>query len=166
MIDEELPLYSARDLSPRYEAFTEEDDEDGNPIFLCSSFGYISDEWVAYFGKSNLRKRDLDQKTIWESLQRLPDEDVYPEAPSNITVVSPRSTRLFLKKPKLHLDFVGTGLLPKLMLQEAETMELLLRNPHPHIVRYHGCLIKRGRIVSLVLDRLPVTLQHRLEKNA
>lgn len=45
-------------------------------------------------------------------------------------------------------------------------MELLLRNPHPHIVRYHGCLIKRGRIVSLVLDRLPITLQHRLEKNA
>lgn len=47
MIAEELPLYSARDLSPRYEAFSEDDDEDGNPIFLYSSFGYISDEYVA-----------------------------------------------------------------------------------------------------------------------
>jgi len=34
MVNEELPLYSARDLSPRYEAFAEDDDEDGNPIFL------------------------------------------------------------------------------------------------------------------------------------
>lgn len=167
MITEELLLYSARDLSPRYEAFSEEDDEDGNPIFLYSSFGYISDEYVAYFGQSNFRKCDLNQKIIRESLQRLPDEDVYPEAPSNITVVSPPiDETLFLKRPKLHLDFLGTGLLPKLILHEAETMELLLRNPHPNIIRYHGCLIKRGRIVSLVLDRLPVTLQHRLEKNA
>ncbi|KAF1850103.1 serine/threonine-protein kinase-like protein [Cucurbitaria berberidis CBS 394.84] len=167
MVNEELPLYSARDLSPRYEAFAEEDDEDGNPIFLYSSFGYISDEYVAYFGQSNLRKCELNQKIIRESLQRLPDEDVYPEAPSDITVVLPPiDETLFLKRPKLHLDFLGTGLLPKLMLHEAETMELPLRNPHPHIVRYHGCLIKRGRIVSLVLDRLPITLQHRLEKNA
>jgi serine/threonine protein kinase len=167
MITEELPLYSARDLSPRYEAFSEEDDEDGNPIFLYSSFGYISDDYVAYFGQSNFRKCDLNQKIIKESLQRLPDEDVYPEAPSNITAVSPPiDETLFLKRPKLHLDFLGTGLLPKLILHEAETMELLLRNPHPNIIRYHGCLIKRGRIVGLVLDRLPVTLQHRLEKNA
>jgi serine/threonine protein kinase len=167
MVNEDLPVYSVRDLSPRYEAFSEEDDEHGNPIFLYSSFGYISDEHVAYFGQSNLRKCELDQKIIRESLQRLQDEDVYPKAPLNITVVStPIDETLFFKRPKLHLDFLGTGLLPKLMLHEAETMELLLRNPHPHIVRYHGCLIKRGRIVSLVLDRLPITLQHRLEKNA
>ncbi|KAF1835928.1 hypothetical protein BDW02DRAFT_617493 [Decorospora gaudefroyi] len=106
-------------------------------------------------------------KIIRECLQRLPDDDVYPDAPSDITVISPLiDETLFLKRPKLHPDFLGTGLLPKLMLHEAETMELLLRNPHLHIVRYHGCLIKRGRIVSLVLDRLPITLQHRLEKNS
>ncbi|KAF1965722.1 serine/threonine-protein kinase-like protein [Bimuria novae-zelandiae CBS 107.79] len=168
MVNEELLVFSARDLSPRYEAFSEDDDEHGNPIFLYSSFGYITDEYIAYFGRSNIRKCDLNQKDIRESLKRLPDEDVYPKAPPNITVVSTPidDDNLFLKRPKLHLDFLGTGLLPKLMLQEAETMELLRRHPHPHIVRYHGCLIKRGRIVSLVLDRLPDTLQHRLEKSA
>ncbi|RMZ70055.1 serine threonine- kinase [Pyrenophora seminiperda CCB06] len=166
MVNEDLPISSVRDLSPRYEAFSEDDDENGNPIFLYSSFGYITDEYVAYFGQSKLRRRELNPKLIRESLQRLPDEDVYPEVPSGITVISPPiDETLFLKKPKLHLDFIGTGLLPKLMLHEAETMELLLRNPHPYIVRYHGCLIKRGRIVSLVLDRLPITLQHRFEKN-
>ena len=167
MVNEELPVYSARDLSPRYEAFSEEDDEHGDPIFLYSSFGYITNDYVAYFGQSEIRKCDLSQKDIREALKLLPDKDVYPQAPSNVTVVStPINENLFLKRPKLHLSFLGTGLLPKLMLQEAEIMELLLRNPHPHIVKYHGCLVKRGCIVSLVLDRLPVTLQHRLEKSA
>jgi len=100
-----------------------------------------------------------------QSLQRLPDADVYPTAPPDITVFSgPISERLYIKKPKLHLDFIGTGLLPKLMLHEAETMELLLRNRHPHVVMYHGALTKRGLIVGLVLERLSITLQHRLEK--
>lgn len=43
---------------------------------------------------------------------------------------------------------------------------MLLRNPHPHIVKYHGCLVNRGCIVGLVLDRHPITLQHRLEEDA
>ena len=45
-------------------------------------------------------------------------------------------------------------------------MELLMRNPHPHTIRYRGCLIKLGRIVGLVLDRYPMTLKQRLEKGA
>ena len=47
MISEELTVYSAPDLSPRYEAFSEEDDANGNLIFPYSSFGYITDEQVA-----------------------------------------------------------------------------------------------------------------------
>lgn len=34
------------------------------------------------------------------------------------------------------------------------------------MIKHYDCLINRGRIVSLVPDRLPDTLQHRLEKNA
>jgi hypothetical protein len=102
MVNEELPISSARDLSPLYKAFTEEDDEDGNPIFDYSSFGYITHDHVAYFGRSDLPKRELNQRVIRESLQRLPDEDVYPETTSNMTIVS--STRidgtLFLKRSK------------------------------------------------------------------
>ena len=61
---------------------------------------------------------------------------------------------VFLKGPKLHMDFIGT---------RAGIFELLLHNPHPNIVRYHGCLIKRGRIVGIMLDRYPMTLKQRLE---
>jgi serine/threonine protein kinase len=161
-----LPINSARDLSPLYEAFSEEDDEDGNPIFLFSSFGFITDEYVAYFGQSNLRKYALTAKDIKDSLEFLPDDDVYPEVPrSKITIFSAlMDDTVFLKGPKLNTVFKGTGLLPKLLLQEAEIMELLLRNPHPNIIRYHGCLIRRGRIVGLVLDRYDMTLKQRLDR--
>jgi serine/threonine protein kinase len=164
MADQTLHTISARDLSPLYETFSEEDDEKGNPIFLYSSFGFITNEHEAYFGKSKLRKFDLTPEDIGRSLERLPDEDVYPIAPSKITnsaILASKS--VFIKGPKLHLDFRGTGLLPKLILQEAEIMELLMRKPHPNIIQYHGCLIKSGRIVGIVLDRYPMTLEERLE---
>ncbi|KAF2176495.1 serine/threonine-protein kinase-like protein [Zopfia rhizophila CBS 207.26] len=157
-------MISVRDLSPLYEAFSEEDDDQGNPIFLYSSFGFINKANYAYFGKAELRKFDLTPKDIRKSLKLLPDNDVYPKAPSNITTWAiPTSSNVFVKGPKLHLDFLGTGQLPKLVLQEVEITELLMRKPHPNIIRYHGCLIRRGRIVGIVLDRYPMTLKERLE---
>jgi serine/threonine protein kinase len=162
-----LPIKSVRDLSPLYEAFSEEDDEHGQPIFLYSSFGFITNEYIAYFGQSNLRKYQLTAKDIKKSLELLPDEDVYPEVPSNVTAFSKSiDSNMFLKGPKLNTAFKGTGLLPKLLLQEVEIMEFLMRNPHPNIIGYRGCMIKRGRVVGLVLDRHPMTLKQRLQKGA
>jgi len=70
---------------------------------------------------------------------------------------------VFLKGPKLYTSFIGTGLLPKLILQEVQTLELLQHTPHPNIICYHGCLIRRGRIVGIVLDRHSMTLEQRLK---
>lgn len=161
-----LPINSARDLSPLYEAFSEEDDEDGNPIFLFSSFGFITDEYVVYFGQTNLRKYRLTAKYIKESLELISDDDIYPQVPpSKITIFSGSiDDTVFLKGPKLNTVFKGIGLLPKLLLQEAEIMQLLLRNPHPNTIRYQGCLIRRRRIVGLVLDRFDITLKQRLDR--
>ncbi|KAF2726691.1 hypothetical protein EJ04DRAFT_480166 [Polyplosphaeria fusca] len=72
---------------------------------------------------------------------------------------------VFLKGPKLQKDLISTVLLPRLILQEVQILELLRRNPHPHIIHYHGCLIRRGLIVSIVLYRYPMTLKERLESD-
>jgi hypothetical protein len=77
-------------------------------------------------------------------------------------VVVSAGSNVYIKGPKLHTAFIGIGLLPKLVLEEAMTLELLLRNPHANIVRYHGCMIKRGRIVGFILDRYPMNLKQRL----
>jgi hypothetical protein len=80
MVNEELPVNSARDLSPRYEAFSEEDTM--NMAIRYSSIRLLAIlpmNILPTFGQSKLRKRELTQKDIRESLRRLPDEDVYPE---------------------------------------------------------------------------------------
>ncbi|CZT23697.1 uncharacterized protein RCC_09411 [Ramularia collo-cygni] len=166
MSDQELLITSFRDLSPRYTAFAEQDDEDGNPIYLFSSFGFFTPEYDAYFGQSKSKVTTLSVEEIKGCLQRLPDDDVYPKIPTSAitTFWGPIDEKIFLKKPKLNIVFIGTGLLPKLMLQEVETLELLIRMPHPNIIRYHGCLTKRGRIVGLAFDRYEDTLQQRLER--
>ncbi|KAH7111045.1 serine/threonine-protein kinase-like protein [Dendryphion nanum] len=167
MDNQALPIKSVRDLSPLFEAFSEEDDEHGNPIFLYSSFGFITKEYIAYFGQSSLRKSELTPKEIKNCLKIVPDEDVYPTAPANVTVfATPLDSNVFFKGPKLNTAFLNTGLLPKLLLREAEIMETLMRNPHPNIVGYRGCKIERGLIVGLVLDRYPLTLQQRMKEGA
>ncbi|KAH9823761.1 serine/threonine-protein kinase-like protein [Teratosphaeria destructans] len=166
MEDGELSRVTVRDLRPLYEAFSEEDDEHGNPIFLYSSFGYITKDFVAYFGQSAMRKLQLTPKDIRESLELLPDDDVYPEAPPNITIApTPMHDGLYVKGPMLNTAFQGTGLLPKLTLREVEVLETLKQNPHPNIVRYMGCLVERGLVVGLVFDRLSKTLEERLKEH-
>ncbi|KAF1977410.1 hypothetical protein BU23DRAFT_295763 [Bimuria novae-zelandiae CBS 107.79] len=128
---QQLQIESARDLSPLYEVFPEEDDEDGSPIFLYSSFGFVSDRYIAYFGQSKLRKR-----------RRVP-----PGALEHPNLCRTNKQRCLFEKaqsstrPSLHL----------------------LDRPHPNLIRYRGCLIERGRIVGIVLDRHPMTLKRRLE---
>lgn len=132
MAQQTLPVLSVRDLNPLYEGFSDEDDEHGNPVFLYSSFGYVTNDYTAYFGQSTLRKYELTSRDIRDSLKLLPDEEVYPQAPSNLTIVLIEDEgKLFIKGPKLNTAFIGTKELPKLLLQEAETLELIAHHPHP-----------------------------------
>jgi len=166
MAQDPLQGISVHNLSPLYEAFSEEDDEHGNPIFESSSFGYITENFLAYFGESNLRKHDLTPMAIKESLKLLPDDDVDPRVPPSVTIVSPPiHSKLFVKHPKLNTGFRGAGLLPKLTLKELEVLERLKERPHPHIVRYHGCLTARNRVVGLVFDYCSRTLYQTLEED-
>lgn len=160
-------ISSHRDLSPVYRTYAEELDEDGNLVFLFSSFGHFTAEYHAYFGQSKMRPIDLTVEEILECLKPLPDDDVYPKLPTPPITTFPGTIddTVFLKKPKVNLDFIGTGILPKLVLQEAETMEVFLCQPHPNIIRYHGCVTRRGRIIGLVLDRYDMTLEQRLERH-
>ncbi|KAI0884138.1 kinase-like domain-containing protein, partial [Annulohypoxylon maeteangense] len=52
----------------------------------------------------------------------------------------------------------GSDYVPKEILNETVIMERISANPHPNIIRYFGCRIKRGRITALVLERLDMTL--------
>jgi serine/threonine protein kinase len=171
MAQDPLQGISVQNLSPLYESFFEEDDEHGIPVFESSSFGYITENFLAYFGESNLRKHDLTPTAIKESLKLLPDDDVYPKVPPGVTTVSPPiHSKLFVKHPKLNTSFKGTGLLPKLILEELEVLERLKKRPHPHIVRYfdhcsrtlHQTLEEDGRSIDtkICMDSITAATEH------
>jgi hypothetical protein len=146
-----------RDLRPLTEWFLVQDD--GQQKLSHTTFGFVTDDYCAYFGQAAVGKRELTTKTVNECLKHVPDEDIYPEAPPHITIASiptEGSSDVFIKGPKLNRydELEGTGIAAKLLSHEAETLELLARhNQHPNIIRYHGCILKRGRIVGIVLDR-------------
>jgi len=163
-MDVERPprVASALELCPLTEWFSVEDG-----TFSRCTFAIVTEEHQVYVGQAPIRKYNLTPKIINESLKHVTDEEVYPKAPPGVTIASiPLDDRVFIKGPTLSLydTLAGTDSLPKLLLQEAETLEFLSRNgQHPNIVRYHGCLVKRGRIVGIVLGRLTKLLEYRFE---
>jgi hypothetical protein len=77
------------------------------------------------------------------------------KTPCHITTVSSKSDNFYIKRPKLtsYEEVKGIGFLSKLLLQEAETLELLMNKPYDNLVKYHGCFVNRGRIIGLALER-------------
>jgi hypothetical protein len=122
-----------------------------------TAFAAIDEEENAYFGeKSGISMRELTVDIVRDCLRPLPDEEIYPLLPQdeNLTVAPDDVTGFYVKRTAwpTYLDFRDTDFLPRLMLKEARTMELLRQHPHPNIVGYYGCRVKRGRIAGLVLE--------------
>ncbi|EPE04313.1 serine threonine-protein kinase [Ophiostoma piceae UAMH 11346] len=156
-------------------AFAYEETDDDTGQHRQTIFAVVDDDDVAYFGTSNLSKKYLSFDTVTSLLEPVPDEDVYPqwttdenEGNEGNDLTRARETdtppsAVYIKRPMLAQYAVFKKhnvlpLIPNALLEEAQTMEFLTQHPHPHIVRYHGCRVRRGRIVGLVLDRYPHTL--------
>jgi serine/threonine protein kinase len=137
-------------------------DDDGNLEFSHSTFSFVTKEHTVYCGRSLMRKLTLE--VVNESLKPVADKDVYPEAPSHITKVTTTDSGFFIKRPALTFydELGGSEKIAQSLLQEAEMLERIKRNPHPNLVRYHGCQVYRGRIVGLVLERYHCTLEERM----
>ncbi|KAJ8108630.1 hypothetical protein OPT61_g8037 [Boeremia exigua] len=155
----DLPLHvnSLQDLNSRCTTR----DENGQK----ATFSFIDQDDNAYYGEvPDFEFTALSLEDVNRCLKHIPDEVIYPKAPLGITVV-PKSELAgkYIKRPKL--SGFNSDLAPKLqqlLLDEAETFEILLKNPHRNVVRYHGCTVKNGRITGLVLDRYPKNLEARM----
>lgn len=49
------------------------------------------------------------------------------------------------------------------LLAEAEVLQSLSQNPHPNIIRYHGCRVLRGYFMGIVIDKHPYDLHDHLK---
>ncbi|KAF2000222.1 hypothetical protein P154DRAFT_492281 [Amniculicola lignicola CBS 123094] len=111
---------------------------------IRSTFAYVDDQGVAWFGQAHgIRKYDIDVGDLIRLLKRVPDEEVYP-----------------LKSASTAIE---TKLLPRMLLEEAEVLQYLTQHHHQNLIRFHGCVVNRGRITGIALDKYKVFLRYRFE---
>lgn len=154
--------------------FIEEEFDEETGEFQYVTFAVVDKDDYVYFGKLDHPKHDINLEQIKLALAPISDEDLFPEWTSHeVELTKAPDTLLpnmYIKHPSILLYDVFQehnvlNLIPKGLLEEAKTMEMLSQHPHPNIIRYHGCRVRRGRIVGLVLDRHPNTLADYLKKN-
>ncbi|KAF5712001.1 serine threonine kinase [Fusarium mundagurra] len=148
---------------------SEEVDEDTGD-FQYTMFAMVEDDMI-YYGQLNKPKADISFQHATDSLVRVPDEEIFPRWPQDLTLTkAPEELPpdVFFKRPGMALYDIFSKhkvvhLLPKGLMEEAEEMEVLRSKPHPNIVRYHGYHVRRGYITGLVFDRHPHDLKSYLK---
>lgn len=146
-------------------AFFQEDVDEASDI-PYTTFAVVDEHDSAYFGKLDHPISDITLNQLTSALTPIPDDDIFPVWTLGTGLTQAQETSqaaTYIKRPDLALYHVFRehnvlGLIPKGLSEEAEIMEKISKHPHPHIVHYHGCQIRRGRITGLVLDRHGSTL--------
>lgn len=158
MSEDEAPeLKSLQDLTI-VESFSP-----GSTVPKQTTFYHITSDERLYFGQTSRNKRELTLQEFRHALERIPDEEVYPNIPSQPPLThAPDSIDhpTYIKRPGLNSfeDMRGTPFVPKAILQETLIMEQISKAAHPNIIHYYGCRTRRGRICAIVLEELEQTL--------
>lgn len=151
-----IEITTPTDLCSRCERIVEANGED----IPWPSFAIVDSDGNAYHGvKERMRVNELTVEIVKDNLQPVPDEEIYPIFPvTGLTAAPYDYSGRYVKRTAWadYEDVKGTTFLARLMLQEARTMEFLAQRPHPNIVSYYGCQIKRDRITGLVLETFPL----------
>lgn len=122
-------------------------------------------DWPTDGVQTDLSKFD----DLIQLLRPVPNEKLYPEfSAEELTKYDPQqggdSEALYLKAPKLgHYQDRSDDLAVRL-LNEARIHEIILRNPHPKLDSYLGCVVQDGRLVRLALKRYSKSLLDRSEE--
>ncbi|KAJ0160275.1 hypothetical protein CTA2_8237 [Colletotrichum tanaceti] len=153
--------------------FVAESFDPATRAFLDTTFALIEKEDEVYFGQLAIRKLRISLEEYSAALVRVPDDEIYPKVPESDeqddSDEQPLASNLYLKRPRLveyeeYKDQDCVEIIPGLLLDEARNLEAISRlPPHPGIIGYHGCRVRRGFITGLVLDRHPADLKHHVK---
>ncbi|KAF3148216.1 hypothetical protein TWF594_001409 [Orbilia oligospora] len=130
-----------------------------------TTFYLVADDEELWFGESPKNKREITIEEYNSLLYRVRDDEIYPEIPKDVNItIAPDVLRdgdlVFVKRPGLvsYEEMRGTDYISNALLSETITMEEISKTPHPGIVGYYGCRVRRGRITAILLERLGQTL--------
>ncbi|KAF2757382.1 hypothetical protein EJ05DRAFT_476650 [Pseudovirgaria hyperparasitica] len=140
-------------------------------LFKRTLFTYIDTNERAWAGEAlEIRKFDLTDADLRKNLREVPDHDAFPKMDQGVTLLPQHAdiTKLFLKRPQIHclLREFGGSIVPQMFREEVQVLEFLAQHPHPNIVPYHGCVVKRGYITGIALTRYQKILDHRFHDDA
>lgn len=157
------------DLHTLCEAFDKE-----HKNLLYTTFAVIDEDDVVYFGRLDMPKLQMTFEQCTAALVRVPDEDLFPELPSagESFTIAPDNIRerndVYIKRPRLTMYEIYKEndvlfVLPTSMLEEAHALQIISQHPHPGLVKFHGCCVRRGRITGLALEKHENDLNHYLK---
>jgi hypothetical protein len=117
---------------------------------------------VVYYGWIEIRKRELSLDQARDCLRRIPDDEIYPPLAADLSapsVTSPAPGQ-HVKRPKFtsYRWSAGTRQLADRFPEEARTLDLLRRKPHPNVAGLEACLVRDGRIIGLLLKQYSARL--------
>lgn len=136
--------------------------------FLRTTFTYVDADDRVWFGQvDGVDKFDVTVEDINRLLMSIPDDAVYPDIPPDSTILTERNeiSELYIKRPRLLcLDEPAEAkLIPGMFLEEARVLEQLKPFGHPNLIRYVGCVPRRGKMVGIALEKHDVIMQYRFE---
>lgn len=176
----EPKLPPIRDLS----SFTKvmecfEDDGNGDFKFKCTMFLLVDqDEHTAWLGSIDIPRKHVSVEQATSCLRHVPENEIYPPVTPEIQGHAVDASSggynyalagdTWLKRPMIavHNQTAGTTRIADELLEEIAVYQLLLKNPHPNLAEFRGCLLKDGRIVGILLKRYALTLSTRVEVHA
>ncbi|CAM1507433.1 Fc.00g070740.m01.CDS01 [Cosmosporella sp. VM-42] len=125
------------------------------------TFLWVTEDDKVFFGRAS-SDEEMTLDDYIKALHPIPDTDLFPKVPADtpLTIVTDDQSPSFCKRPGLFQYEPGrnTGT-PKLVLDETLIMETLSKNPHPNIIHYKGCRVRRGRITGILLEQHEMTLE-------
>lgn len=130
------------------------------------SFYHVTKDDQVFFGQTLKAKCDMTLEEYRAGLKRVPDEHLFQVVPKDVSLIMATededSAKLFLKRVGLYSydsgAFKEVPPCPEMLLDEVRIMEQLAQHPHPNIVRYYGCRVRRGLVTGFLVERLYETL--------
>lgn len=140
--------------------------ENDELVFLRTNYILLDvSDGTVYYGSLEIPKLQISLDQARRSLKKIPEEEIYPllppePSPLALTAITPDQ---YIKRPKF-LSYswsAGMQVIAARLLEEARTLDLVRRIPHPNVVSFEGYVVRNGRIVGLAMKRYPVTLAQR-----
>ena len=137
-----------------------------------TSFALFDSNEGFYYGMLETPKAEITFDQVTKALSSVPDEEVFTRWPApGIELIQAPATLtedLYIKRPdpemyKVLKEHNALSQLSAALLAEAEVLQSLSQNPHPNIIRYHGCRVLRGYFMGIVIDKHPYDLHDHLK---